>query len=81
MMPFDGLGYGCSIYWNTVIKQVGKDQGEECPCWADHLPQVIFQPEPFTVKVRCASKQVTCKTDFTQTEQALTEKFLRFYKV
>jgi hypothetical protein len=81
MMPYDGAGYGKSTYWTWQLRSIAIQNGEECACWENTMPEVKFKPDDdvIRVKIKCASKTALCKNAFPETEKALKEIFVRLY--
>jgi hypothetical protein len=82
MIPYDGQGYGRSIYWQNQAIDIAKNNSEKCDCWSETPPFIEFRDGgEFCLKVNCWDKTDACKVSFPKTEAELTNKFLRFYKV
>ncbi len=87
MIPYDGFGYGKSIYWHVEAKSIAKANNEDCFCWGEDLPRLIIKSKDGslrTVKVKIGcyledGKLLKCRS-FSNTELALSEKFKEFYK-
>lgn len=91
MQPYDGSGYGISMYWRSKMKDIANESGEACPCWHNEEPLIKFiAPEvsqdctdvkDFKISVQCSHKTNICKTEFKTTEIELVKRFKTFYKV
>lgn len=80
MTPYDGTGYGASIYWRSVMKDLANESGEACPCWTKDEPKIDFNGDHgLEIKVTCQAKD--CDKTFPQTEKRLVGRFMEFYKV
>lgn len=80
MQPYDGTGYGASLYWRSQMKDLAANNGEFCPCWSSKEPKIRFEGEDgLKLKVECEDK--TCGTTFERTEKDLVNRFRTFYKV
>lgn len=81
MIPYDGTGYGRSIYWETKTKQVARKNHEYCPCWDFISPIIKLSKDgEYQIKVKCYSKCDTCVSEFPKTNEKMTFLFRRFYK-
>lgn len=91
MTPYDGSGYGISIYWRKQMKDIANESGEQCPCWHNTEPLIKFvapsspkectDVREFTISVQCPQKTDECKAAFQTTEAELIKRFKNFYKV
>lgn len=91
MTPYDGSGYGISMYWRNTMKDIANESGESCPCWNNDEPLIKFIPpksprectdvNDFKIAVQCSQKTDECKKNFSATEIELIRKFKEFYKV
>lgn len=91
MTPYDGSGYGISMYWRSQMKDIANQSGEECPCWSNSEPSINFISKEFNedltdvrefrISVKCKKKTDLCNTSFNNTEKELLNKFKIFYKV
>ncbi len=91
MQPYDGSGYGISMYWRNTMKDIANESGEACPCWSNEEPLIKFIPTElhknctevnhFKISVQCSSKKEECRSSFQKTEIELVNKFKTFYKV
>lgn len=82
MQPYDGHGFGKSIYWTWQAASIGRQNGEACFCWDEAKPTLEIKPDvELTIKVTCAAKSLYCRNDFPKTEEKLKELFKEFYKV
>ncbi len=91
MQPYDGSGYGISMYWRKTMKDIANESGEACPCWHIEEPLIKFNaPElnqdcadvkEFKISVQCSLKTQDCKSNFQATEIELVKRFKIFYKV
>ncbi len=82
MIPYDGAGYGKSLFWTWQMRSIALQNNEECYCWENQMPNIIFKPsdDVIKIKIKCASKTALCKNGFPDTEKALKEIFIRMYK-
>lgn len=91
MIPYDGSGYGISMYWRNQMKDIANESGEACSCWKQNEPLINFIPpdsvsdskdiKAFKISIKCSQKTDECKFDFKNTETELVKKFKEFYKV
>lgn len=82
MTPYDGTGYGASIYWRSQMKDIAAKNNEACPCWQYQEPRIEFvEGEDFKLKVACGSIRCDQRNGFSNTERELVDKFKVFYKV
>jgi hypothetical protein len=80
MQPFDGSGYGVSMYWRWKMKEIAEENKESCPCWIQKEPIITFKEDSgFDITISCQDK--TCDKTFCKTEKELVDKFKIFYKV
>jgi hypothetical protein len=91
MFPCDGTGYGKSMYWEYVAKQVAFIHNEYCFCWDKSPPNIIVSPnydalkiDPkshvIKIKISCVQKFGDCCPNFSKTESQLEVMFKNFYK-
>lgn len=82
MTPYDGSGYGISMYWRSQMKDIANESGESCPCWENTEPLITFnQGEQISITVKCQEKTEKCRVDFNTTEIEFMKKFKEFYNV
>jgi hypothetical protein len=82
MIPYDGSGYGVSIYWRSQMKDIADESGEACACWKNEEPTINFlDGENISIKIECKEKTEKCKVDFNTTEIEFMKRFKEFYKV
>ncbi len=82
MQPYDGSGYGISMYWRSQMKDIANESGEACPCWQNEEPKINFiGGDEVTIKIECVEKTENCKVDFNTTQIEFMRKFKEFYKV
>jgi hypothetical protein len=82
MIPFDGTGYGRSIYWQMKAKEVAKRKHEYCPCWDLNNPVIRPSQEgKLDMKIHCFLRSTECRVDFHRTEKVLTRKFKEMYGI
>jgi len=82
MTPYDGSGYGHSIYWRTQMKIIAEYNSETCKCWSENEPKMNFVGDKeFEIVISCSDKKDDCKDKFEVTQKELTEKFKNFHKV
>lgn len=82
MTPYDGSGYGHSIYWRSQLKEIAEKNGEKCTCWEKNEPHMTFSGDSdFKIVVSCKPKQETCIGEFDLTQREILEKFKNFHKV
>ena len=80
MIPYDGFGYGQSSYWSYSAKDLGKYNGEYCPCWDGNAPTVHIKcKDGIEVRIRCLFSHTDLKKSFPKTEEQIKEKFGKFY--
>lgn len=84
MLPYDGLGYGCSMSWDYAAKNAALEKNEICKCW--ELSEKHFEIRLETtmhknVLVKVVCKAEGCSQEFEQSTQLLTKKFLEFYQI
>jgi hypothetical protein len=79
MMPYDGSGYGHSVYWHSKMKEIAKQNNELCACWKENEPKINFigDREDFAVEIKCHNM---CISSFQKTQAQFTEQFKTFYK-
>ena len=82
MTPYDGTGYGASIYWRSQMKDIASKNNETCPCWQYQEPKINFiDGEQLQLKVECGPICALPRNGFSVTERELVDKFKVFYKV
>lgn len=82
MIPYDGSGYGVSMYWRYQMKGIAEQCGESCPCWSTKEPLIKFNSENiFMVSIECFEKTIDCKPTFHTTEAELMKKFQSLYNM
>ncbi len=82
MTPYDGSGYGISMYWRNQMKEIAEKNNETCRCWSSNEPLICFnEGNDLTITIECPKKTEECKTNFNVTEVELVNKFKVFYKV
>lgn len=82
MAPFDGSGYGHSIYWRRQMLEIAEANGELCKCWIKDTPTLNFcGEENFEIVIECKEKKEDCNDSFKETQKQLLSKFKHFYKV
>ena len=82
MIPYDGIGYGKSQYWEYKAKEIAGEQDEGCKHLEHHLPKVTikYDSKPnddfyLRFRVKCPK----CRQRFYTTEIKLRDKFMEFY--
>lgn len=81
MIPFDGTGFGRSLYWEMKAKDIARKKHEFCPCWENHNPVVELSTDgSYTVLVQCFNSGTGCLTDFSLTNEKMSKLFKKFYK-
>lgn len=82
MIPFDGSGYGVSMYWRNEMKHIAKKNEESCFCWEQQEPLIKFnEGDNVTMSIECAEKTSECTKSFRKTEIQFICQFKEFYKV
>jgi hypothetical protein len=83
MIPYDGSGYGHSLYWRMQMKEIALEKGEICKCWDKTEPKINFigDKDEFQMTIECKDKTEQCVPSFEATQLELTDKFKVFYKV
>lgn len=79
MMPCNGSGYDHSMYWRSKMKEIAKENDEECPCWHNGEPNIKFigDIEEFTIEIKCHN---ACLNSFQLTQMQFLNQFKNFYK-
>lgn len=81
MIPFDGTGFGRSLYWEMRTKEIARKNNEYCPCWDLRNPVIEFSSDGhYNVLVGCSMPMDTCIQNFDQTNAKMTKLFKKFYK-
>ena len=82
MAPYDGSGYGHSVYWRKTMLEIAESNGEICKCWVKDNPTLNFcGEESFEIVIECKEKKEDCSNTFKDTQKELLSKFKNFYKV
>jgi len=82
VIPQDGMGHGCSLYWEMKAKQIAKKKHEYCPCWDLNNPVIRSSEEgKLNMRVHCFDPSADCQQDFHKTNKALTKKFKEMYGI
>jgi hypothetical protein len=83
MAPYDGSGYGHSIYWRNKMKEIAQEKKETCSCWSKDEPAINFcgERDQFEMTISCKEKTSECVKSFPETQAELVNKFKIFYKV
>lgn len=82
MTPYDGSGYGHSIYWRMQMKEIAESNGETCKCWKENEPKITFVGDKnFEIVIECKEKKEDCNEKFEITQKELLSKFKNFHKV
>lgn len=77
MIPYDGMGFGSSNYWSYRATDLVKESSEDCThgekkasVYSDTTKQFYFN-----FHVTCPN----CETKFPESEEKLTQEYLKFY--
>ncbi len=82
MTPYDGSGYGQSMYWRRQLKEIANEKNETCQCWDRNEPKMYFKGDrKFEIIISCNEIQDNCKKNFDRTQKEILERFKNFHKV
>jgi len=83
MIPFDGTGYGRSLYWAISARDIARQNGELCPCWDKKIPELYYRTKTgymcdIKIKVKCADGNCN-DVNFEKKQGEIVKKFKEFY--
>lgn len=82
MLPYDGSGYGSSLYWKKLAYTTAKNNGEYCVCWEENYPTISMSCDgTYKASVECFEKQNGCKLSFEETNKEISRLFRKFYNM
>jgi hypothetical protein len=91
LAPYDGNGYGRSLYWQYYARQTAFANKEYCLCWENNDPDITIVPsyknlhlDPkchrINISIKCQNKVAGCPESFEKTQEELEIMFNNFYK-